>query len=118
MFHLPLAGWFSDAESPLWRCARQPCAEPVRVPGLGLRVSPGGLWEDLWPRFQKGRSVRRPGPRACPRGTVRGHVGLPKGASTSLKMRSCDPLIVCQAACRACPLAWGPRGTLVLEQRL
>ena len=48
-------------------------------------------------------------------GTVRGHVALPKGARMSLKMH---PLILCQAACRACPLTWGRRGTLVLEQRL
>lgn len=57
----PALGGVSDAESPLWQCAQQPHAGPVSIPGLDMRVSPGGLWEDLWPRLQKGRRGRRPG---------------------------------------------------------
>lgn len=69
------------------------------------------------PKRKKGPQARAlEAPRACPLGTVRGHVGLCKGATMSLKMHRCHLLTLFQAVCQACPLTWGPRGTPVLEQ--
>lgn len=34
----------------------------------------------------------------------------------SFEVYGCHPLVLCQAAGWACPLTWGPPGTLVLEQ--
>lgn len=97
--------------APRWAC-QYPRAQYAGESGWAL----GGPVASS-PKRKKGPQARAlEAPRACPQGTVRGHVGLRKGARMSLKMHRCHLLILCQAVCQACPLTWGPRGTLVLEQ--
>lgn len=82
-----------------------------------MRVSPGGLWEDLWPRLQKGRRGRRPGlwkrRGPVPWGLSEATWVYVKGQD--VQMHHCHLLILFQAVCQAC-LTWGPLGDLVLEQ--
>lgn len=88
----PALGGVSNAESPLWQCAQRPRAGPVIIPGLDMRVSPGGALGGPVASSPK-KEEREEGPqakgfrsaRSLSLGTVRGRWVYVKGPGCPLK---------------------------------